>query len=55
MSPAEINQEVRAELQQEIDDNRRSEYRLLGYAGISLLVIAAIVLVFQVLSGRRAV
>jgi hypothetical protein len=45
MSPAEINGELRAELQQEIDDNRRSEYRLLPYAGVALLVIAAIVAV----------
>ena len=45
MSPAEIDSELRAELQHEIDDNRRSEYRLLPYAGISVLVIAAVVVV----------
>lgn len=45
MSPAEVNSELRAELQQEIDDNRRSEYRLLPYAGIAVVVLAAIIVV----------
>jgi hypothetical protein len=45
MSPAELGDEQRAALQNEIDDNRRSEYRLLPYGGIALLVIAAIVVV----------
>jgi hypothetical protein len=45
MSPAELGDEQRAELQKEIDDNRRSEYRLLPYGGIALLVIVAIAVV----------
>ncbi|GAA1442822.1 hypothetical protein [Leifsonia poae] len=45
MSPAEVNSELRAELQQEIDDNRRSEYRLLPYASIAVVVLAAIIVV----------
>ncbi|MFF1634039.1 hypothetical protein [Leifsonia sp. NPDC058248] len=45
MSPAELGDEERAALEKEIEDNRRSEYRLLPYAGIALLVIAAIVVV----------
>jgi hypothetical protein len=42
MSPAELDAVGRAELQREIDDDRRSEIRLLPYAGVALIVIAAI-------------
>lgn len=45
MSPIDVNRAQRAELQREIDQNRRWELRLPIYAGISLLVLAAIVVV----------
>ncbi|MFF1877545.1 hypothetical protein [Leifsonia sp. NPDC058230] len=45
MSPAELSGDLRAELQQEIDNDRRSEFRLLPSAGVALIVIAAIVAV----------
>ncbi|WP_348787281.1 hypothetical protein [Leifsonia sp. NPDC080035] len=45
MSPVELNRAEREELQREIEDNRRWEFRLVGYAGIALVVIAAIVVV----------
>lgn len=45
MSPIELNRAQRTEMQREIDQNRRWERRLPVYAGISLLVLAAIVVV----------
>jgi hypothetical protein len=45
MSPVELTRAQRTELQREIDQNRRWERRLLVYAGISLLVLAVIVVV----------
>ena len=48
MSPAELDAEGRAALQREIDDDRRSEFRLLPYAGVALIVIAAIAAVRMV-------
>jgi hypothetical protein len=45
MSPIELNRAQRAEMQREIDQNRRWELRLPVYAGIALLVLAAIVVV----------
>ncbi|HEV7185782.1 MAG TPA: hypothetical protein VGN33_14910 [Leifsonia sp.] len=45
MSPVEPDPALRAELEREIEDNRRSERRLLPYTGIALLVIALIAVV----------
>ncbi len=45
MSPIELNRAQRSELQREIDQNRRWELRLPVYAGIALVVLAAIVVV----------
>jgi len=45
MSPAELSEERRRELQAELDENRRWELRLPGYAVIALVVLAAIVVV----------
>lgn len=45
MSPVELTRVKREELQREIDRNRRWERRLVGYAAIALVVIAAIVVV----------
>ena len=45
MSPVELSRAEREELQREIDQNRRWEHRLPGYAGIALAVVAAIVVV----------
>jgi len=42
MSPVELTSDQRDALQSEIDDNRRSERRLIPYAGVALIVIAAI-------------
>jgi hypothetical protein len=42
MSPVELSPAQRDELQHEIDDDRRSERRLIPYAGVALIVIAAI-------------
>ena len=41
MSPVEPTSAQREELQREIERNRRWEFRLIGYAGIALVVIAA--------------
>ncbi|WP_223690016.1 hypothetical protein [Leifsonia poae] len=41
----ELDETTRAELQREIDENRRSERRLIPAAGIALLVIAVIIVV----------
>jgi hypothetical protein len=48
MSPIEVNRAQRSELQREIDQNRRWELRLPIYAGIALVVLAAIVVVRMV-------
>jgi hypothetical protein len=45
MSPVELTDEQRRELQAELDANRRWERRLPGYALLSLAVLAVIVLV----------
>ena len=45
MSPIDMNSEQHEVLQREIDANKRWEYRLLPYAGIALVVLAAIVVV----------
>jgi hypothetical protein len=45
MSPIELNRAQRAEIQREIDQNRRWELRLPIYAGVALLILAAIVVV----------
>lgn len=45
MSPVELNRAQHSELQREIDQNRRWELRLPVYAGIALVVLAAIVIV----------
>lgn len=45
MSPVEPPAELREQLQEELDRNRRWERRLPVYGGIALLVCAAIVVV----------
>jgi hypothetical protein len=45
MSPVDLSPAQRDELQNEIEENRRSERRLIPYAGVALIVIAAIVAV----------
>ncbi len=45
MSPVQPTPEQARDLQNEIDRNRRSEYRLLPYAGLALLVVAVIAVV----------
>jgi negative regulator of sigma E activity len=45
MSPIDMNRAQRAELQREIDQNRRWELRLPIYAVVALVVLAAIVVV----------
>ncbi|MGJ4843164.1 MULTISPECIES: hypothetical protein [unclassified Leifsonia] len=45
MSPIQIDSETYDEIQREIDANKRWEFRLLPYAGIALVVLAAIVVV----------
>lgn len=45
MSPIQIDSEQYDEIQREIDANKRWEFRLLPYAGIALVVLAAIVVV----------
>ena len=43
-----MNDETRARLQQEIDDNRRSEWRLVPQAVLALAVVAGLVVFRQV-------
>jgi hypothetical protein len=45
MSPVEPPRELREQLQEEIETNRRWEHRLPLYGGVALLVCAAIVVV----------
>ena len=45
MSPVEPSSELRERIQAELERNRRWEYRLPVYAGIALLVCAAIIVV----------
>ena len=45
MSPAELDADLRTRLQNEIDHDRKWERRLLPFAGIAVVVIAAIVVV----------
>jgi hypothetical protein len=45
MSPVEPPSELRAQLQDEIERNRRWEHRLPLYGGIALIICAAIVVV----------
>ena len=45
MSPVEPSTELRERIQEELEQNRRWEYRLPLYAAIALLVCAAIVVV----------
>ncbi|WP_431220816.1 hypothetical protein [Leifsonia xyli] len=45
MSPVEPSSELRERMQDELERNRRWEYRLPVFAGIALLVCAAIIVV----------
>lgn len=45
MSPIEMSGEQYDEIQRELEANKRWEFRLLPYAAISLVVIAAIAVV----------
>ena len=45
MSPVEPSTELRERIQEELERNRRWEFRLPLYAGIALLVCVAIVVV----------
>lgn len=45
MSPVDLTRAKREELQRELDANRRWERRLPIYAGVALLIIAAIIVV----------
>lgn len=45
MSPVDMNREQYDEIQREIEANKRWEFRLLPYAGIALVVLAAIAVV----------
>lgn len=45
MSPVEPTTELRERIQEELEENRRWEYRLPLYGGVALLVCAAIVVV----------
>ncbi|MDN4596649.1 hypothetical protein [Leifsonia virtsii] len=45
MSPVEPPVEVRKQIEEELERNRRWEYRLPVYAGVALLVSAVIVIV----------
>ncbi|MGH1548273.1 hypothetical protein ACRAWB_03455 [Leifsonia poae] len=45
MSPVEPSSELRERIQDELERNRRWEYRLPVYAGIALLVCAVIIVV----------
>jgi hypothetical protein len=49
MNPAELSPAQRDELQHEIDVDRRAERRLIPYACVALIVIAAIAAVRVVL------
>ena len=45
MSPVEPSPELRERIQEELERNRRWEYRLPVYGGVALLVCAAVVVV----------
>lgn len=45
MSPVEPSAELRERIQEELERNRRWEYRLPLFGGIALLICAAIVVV----------
>jgi hypothetical protein len=45
MSPSEPSPELRQRIQDELERNRRWEYRLPVYGGVALLICAAIVVV----------